>query len=215
MIMLFFLLFVQKAMPVFWGDISKMDKSKFLEAQYVSIREEIRETKARIFRLAGYGLVGIPSAYLFAEKYQIQIITYSLPILICTLVLIFMSESRALMRAGRYIRCCIEPVFYPPANSKAKDIACEYSIDIGWENWLEEQQSGEPGRRLVDKLLAGFFYTLFFIYYIASVFMASSVARSEYGTLGMSIALGFYIGIGTIFCAILFWNFRHSTSTCA
>lgn len=192
-----------------------MDKDKFFEAQYVFIREEIKEIKARIFRLAGFGLVGVPTAYTFATKYDIEIIAYVLPFLICALALIFMAESQALMRAGRYIRCCIEPIYFPPSTAEHKDTSCEFSLNIGWETWLEAQEKGEPGRRSGDKLIALFFYSLFFLYYLASVWLASSVAKSNLGTLGQSIVLGFYVGLGVVFGAILFMNFARSTSTCA
>ena len=110
-----------------------MEKSEFLRYEYLTLREEIKETKARIFKLAGIGIVGMPSAYFFAKAYQLEVLVMSLPILICTVVLLYLSESRALMRCGQYIRTKIEPAI----------IDTHGICGTGWECWLEEKAKGD------------------------------------------------------------------------
>lgn len=179
-----------------------MDQIKFIECEYLTLRDEIKQTKERLFKLAGIGLVAVPSAYSLANIYKIQALVLSLPILICTMVLLFLSESRAVMRCGMYIKEKLET--FVPENS---------STIIGWEHWLSEHKKGELDRRAVDKFLAIFFYLLFAFYYIASVQLAVITAKEQFGVVGMAVALGFYLGIGIIFIGFLIINFKHSTGT--
>lgn len=180
-----------------------MRRSEFLAQEYGSLREEVRETKARLFKLAGFGIVGLPSAYSVAKIYEVDVLVLSLPILICTLVLLFLSESRALMRCGKYIRTVLE-----------QEVVGEDGQTVGgWECWLEEHPQHEPDRRLVDKLLAVFFYLLFLFYYVAAVWLAVQLARESYGVVGLAVALGSYIGVGILFVAVLIYSFRYSVST--
>ena len=93
-----------------------MENDKFLIQQYISLREEVKETKARIFKLAGLGIVGMPASYFLAHTYKLEILIISLPILICTILLLFLAENRALMRCGMYIKEHIEPIFQKQEN---------------------------------------------------------------------------------------------------
>ena len=180
-----------------------MDRSEFVKYEFLSIREEIKETKTRIFRLAGLGLVAMPSAYFLAQTYELDVLIISLPFLISTVVLLYLSESRALMRCGAYIKQVIESEV---RNTDGDRI-------FGWEHWLSEKPKGEPDRRLVDKLVAIFFYLLFLFYYVASVSLAVAKASELFGIIGLSVVLAFYIGIGIMFLAFLIMNYRYSTST--
>ena len=180
-----------------------MDKNDFLLQQYLTLRDEVKETKSRIFKLAGFGIIGMPSAYFLAHTYKLDILIISLPILICTILLLFLAESRALMRCGLYIKEHIET-----------ELVSSVDINfIGWEHWLEQKQRGKPGRRIVDILVVVFFYTLFLFYYIASVALAAQTCGSKYGTIGLAVVLGAYIGLGIIFVGFLLFSLKHSTST--
>jgi len=178
-----------------------MDRTEFMRHEYVALREEIKETKDRIFRLAGLGLVGLPSAYFFAEKYQLTILKLTLPLLICTLVLLYLSESHALMRCGRYIKQVIEPECSPSA-------ACR-----GWEHWLEEADTHGHDRRIVDKYMAVFFYILFIIYYLASVGLAWQAAVEIGVVTAQPIVLGVYAAIGILLVYFLYRGFAHAIKT--
>lgn len=180
-----------------------MDKNDFLLHEYLTLREEVKETKSRIFKLAGFGIIGMPSGYLFAQTYKIDILIMSLPILICTILLLFLSESRALMRCGLYIKNHIEPELVTSSDTHV----------IGWEEWLEQRSKGMPRRRLVDILVVVFFYILFLFYYIASVALAARTCMAKYGIIGFSSILGIYIALGILFVGFLLISFKHSTST--
>jgi hypothetical protein len=81
-----------------------MDKQEFMKQQYISLREEIKETKARIFKTLGFGLVVVPAANFVATTYQVDVLIMLMPCLIIVVALIYLSENRAKMRCGRYIR---------------------------------------------------------------------------------------------------------------
>jgi len=180
-----------------------MDKLDLLKLEYCTLREEIKETKNRIFRLAGLGVVGMPAAYFLARTYKIDALVLSLPILICTLLLLFLSETRALMRCGKYIKEEIET-----ATTDEND-----KMVLAWEHWLEESPKGETDRRLVDKFLTIFFYLLFFYYYVASVYLATDSAHSKFGIYGSALSLAIYVGGGIVFIALLLSNYKGVTST--
>lgn len=172
-----------------------MDKQEFLKEQFLTLREEIKETKSRIFKLVGLAIVGVPAAHFLAYSYKLEIIVLAIPLLVIVVALLYMSENHALMRCGRYIKLYIE--------SEIKDI-------VGWEQWLETP--GEFQARTVDKFVSYCFYLLFFIYFAGSVFLADRFVQEKYGIIRL-ILLGVYIAIGIWFLIFLIGNIRTSTTT--
>lgn len=174
-----------------------MNRDEFRKLEYCTLREEIKETKSRIFKLAGLAIIGTPSAYFLAKALQMDLLTLVLPGFICIILLFYLSESHALMRCGLYIKTKIER---------------EMNIE-GWENWLELEQSGTSrDRRFVDKLANIFFNFLFIIYYIAAVFEANKVASKTLGTNSVYL-MGAYAGILIVFIAIMIYCWPTSTRT--
>lgn len=173
-----------------------MERHEFLKQQYATLREEIRETKNRIFQTMGFGLVVVPGSHFLAQSYKIDTVTLSLPILVVVVALVYLSENNALMRCGRYIRLVIEPT--------VENV-------VGWEGWLEKKASWDA--RSVDKYLAYAFYLLFFVYFVGSVFLATRFVYSEYGTLLAGALLGGYVAIGVWFVIYLMRSIRVSTTT--
>jgi hypothetical protein len=172
-----------------------MNKDDFLKMEYCSLREEIKETKSRIFKLAGLAIIGTPSAYFLAKALQMELLILALPGFICVVLLFYLSESHALMRCGLYIRTNIESEI----NNQ------------GWENWLE-QRGTKNDRRLVDKLTYMFFNFLFIIYYIAAVFEANKIASNTLGINAIYLSGG-YAGLLIVFIAIMVKFWPTSTST--
>ena len=173
-----------------------MERNEFLKQQYLTLREEIRETKTRIFQTMSFGLVIVPGSHFLAEKYNLDTVTLSLPILVVVVAFIYLSENNALMRCGRYIKFHIEP---------------QIENVTGWEKWLETKGSWDA--RSVDKYLTYAFYLLFLVYFAGSVFMAAQFAIHSYGVIVASLLLGAYIAIGVWFVIYLFHNIRISTMT--
>jgi hypothetical protein len=174
-----------------------MEKSRFLELEFVTLRKEIEEANTRAFQLMLGGVTVIPGIQYLAKTFELDAITLGLPMLILVIALLFLAQNLTIMRAGRYIREQIEP-FIP-------DI-------VGWEAWLEKAEQG-PGRRIYDKLLTNSFYLLYLMYYCFSVYLARMAAAVLFSGAVSTIILVFYsaVGIGMVF--LIFWNLQTSTST--
>ncbi len=172
-----------------------MNKNDFLIQQYISLREEIKETKARIFKTLVFGIIAIPAANFLAQSYHVDVVMIVLPLLVIVLSFLYLSENNAKMRCGRFIRTKIE--------SLLEDVP-------GWESWLEDP--GEKYQtRIVDIYLDVSFYILFFVYYVGSVFLATRFSIQNYDYLTTAIILGFYVAIGIWFIIHLITHIQVST----
>lgn len=178
-----------------------MKQAKFLKCEYLTVREEVKETKARIFKLAVLGIIGVPSASTIARDYKLDEIILSLPLLVCAFLIYYLSENLALMRCGRYIKQVIEPKMRDEQNR------------IGWEHWLEEEAKGEMEPRRVDKLVVYFFNFLFGIYYILTALLAVHIVKSKWGQTEFEMACIVYGVIFVVFAAILIQHIKFSVST--
>jgi len=175
-----------------------LDKSKFMELQFVTLREEIRETKARIFYIMGIGLFVVPGGEYLSRTMGAPVVQVILPILVVCVGLFYLSENHALMRCGRYIR---------------QQIETNVEGAMGWEQWLESKDSCNP--RSVDRYVSYAFYLLISVYYLASsigAYIASSKWTSAPSWLPHALA-GFYAGLGVCFLWLLVANIRSTTST--
>ena len=173
-----------------------MEKGEFLKYQYLALREEIKETKRRIFQTMGFGLIVVPASHFLSQAYKIDTVTLTLPILVVVVALIYLAENNSLMRCGRYIKHYIEP---------------EINDVLGWEEWLETKSCYDT--RDVDKYLSYAFYLLFFVYFAGSVFFAFCFAFLKYGVMPTALLLGVYVAIGIWFIIFLLRNIRISTTT--
>ena len=126
-----------------------MDKTELLSKTFDTLREEIKTTKARLFWIVAMGLFGVPLLSKFAEGAD-KFVVLLIPYLVFALIVMFLSEQNALMRAGRYIRQVIEPTV---------------EQTVGWERWLESRAD----LRLLDKHFFACFTLVFFLYYFMSV----------------------------------------------
>jgi len=173
-----------------------MQPDKFLELQYQSLREEIRETKARIARILVFGVTVVPAAQFLADAYKIDVVIVSMPLLVVVISFLYLSENHALMRCGRFIR-----------------LEIENRIDgvVGWENWLTTPAEYE--KRSVDRFVTYSFYLLYFLYFAASVFLACRFTNENFGVLWTAVLLGCYSAIGLWFALYFFRNMQVSTTT--
>jgi hypothetical protein len=182
----------------------QMDKREFIERQFIreqfiSLRDEIKEIKTRIFKLASFGIIGVPAAQYVATIYNLRMLVFALPFLVITVSLLYLSENHALMRSGLYIKRHIEPRY-------KKDI-------VGWEEWLEQDDSFE--RRTVDIFLGYAFFILFSIYYFGTVYMAWNYINDQKIFSGKSfpnLLIVSYIVLGVLYLAYLIKNHRSQTT---
>ncbi len=173
-----------------------MDKDRFLRIQFESLRDEIRDTKSRIFKTIIAGLTVVPAANVLGTAYEVDVVTISLPILVLVIGLVYLSENHALMRCGRYIHDHIET---------------ETPDAVGWESWLRAPDAFQ--KRTTDKLTFQAFYLLYLVYFLGSSWLATSFVTVEYGALQGGILAGAYIAILCVSAIYLYRNQRTSTTT--
>ncbi len=173
-----------------------MEKKRFLEVQYLTLRKEIEETKSRTFKILVGGVTVVPAAQFLAQSLGIEVLQLLLPFLVMIIMLLFLAENNALMRCGRYIRLHIEP--------KIPEVT-------GWEVWLEKPSEFNP--RAVDHYVIYSFYLLSALYYIVSVYLAASIAFVTYDLVGLAVALGVYIALGIGIAILLVLKVKATTTT--
>jgi hypothetical protein len=171
-----------------------MATEEFMKQQFLTLRDEIRESKARVFWLLIMGvLLVIASGYLAAE-HPSAFANAAIPFLLLALMLSFISEQNNIARAGRYLREAVEP--------RIENL-------VGWEHWLETK----PRLREVDHSFVIGFSVLFLIFFaIASSLTLmqldkNAVLKQYVWAAGAAYALGaFCIGV-------VFWrHWRSSTA---
>lgn len=158
-----------------------MDRNEFLKHHFMTLRDEIKSIKSRSFWIVAMGLFGVPVlSYMTAEssKYVSMLIPY----LVLVLIIMFLAEQNALMRAGRYIRQMIEP---------------SIADTVGWEAWLESRSD----LRMMDRHLLACFILVFFLYYFMAIGNAlQTIYRDEGGDTRNLWLIGAAVtyGIGAI-----------------
>lgn len=179
-----------------------MDKATFLKEQFTTLRKEVEQTKARIFKIVAFGIAIVPAAHFVASEQHLGVINYITPLLVIVVALLYLSENHALMRCGRYIRSEIE-----------KHVSEQDKNVIGWETWLETNKR-KYNTRTVDKFVAYCFHILFVVYFAASVYLAIAEAlTAKMPVMGMAALLGVYIAVGIWFLIFLLNNIQNATET--
>lgn len=135
-----------------------MERQAFLQSTFETLRDEIKATKARLFWIVAMGLFGVPVIVALAVNEKLaegtsKFVSLLIPYLVLVLIIMFLSEQNALMRAGRYLKEHVEP-----------------NVDnvTGWETWLGRHDD----LRLMDKHLFACFTLVFFLYYFMAVGLA-------------------------------------------
>src|SRR5687768_3492415 len=108
-----------------------MATDEFMKQQFLTLRDEIRESKARIFWLLILGMLLVMVSGYLAAEHPNAFGNAAIPFLLLGLMLSFVSEQNNIARAGRYLREIVEP--------RIENV-------LGWEHWLEDK----PRLREVD-----------------------------------------------------------------
>ena len=101
-----------------------MNTDEFLRNQYLTLRDEIRESKAHIFWILIAGMALVLVAGYMAAEHPSAFANAAIPFLLLALMLTYISEQNNIARAGRYLREVVEP--------RIADLTC-------WEHWLESK----------------------------------------------------------------------------
>lgn len=178
---------------------TKVDTKDFALLEYESLRAEIAVAKRNMFQLIMGGAAIVPAAQSLAISYSIGPVTLALPLVLLVLVLMFISENRAMMRAGQYILEKIEP---------------QFSNNGGWESWLNTS-NGIVETRSVDRILIFAFSVLSSFYFIVSVVLAWKYASDEFGGSGKYIVAIAYVVVGIALAIILYSQAQTDTKLTA
>jgi hypothetical protein len=173
-----------------------MDQTEFVKEEYKTLRDEIKDSKTRLFQIMTVGASLIPAVNVLGVKLDANEFVLVTPLLVLVFGLLYLSENNAVMRCGAYIKQHVE--------AKVAD-------HKGWEHWIEEDVSN----RKVDKLSAYSFYSLFAVYYVAGTFFALKFAYAAYNALVVGLLAGAYIGSGILIAYVLINSVRVAHSTTA
>jgi hypothetical protein len=163
--------------------------SEFSKLEYQALREEIQATKDRLFKISAIALVGLPSVSAASDWLKSYALVIALPILVVATILLYLSESSALMGCGSYVKAKIEP-------------------SDGWEHWLSRHSE----RRRVDRLAFWFFITVFSAYYVVAAYLG--IARSSvFGDYGPKIVTVVYSIVAIVGLGSIYRHYRLATNT--
>lgn len=176
-----------------------MSNEEFMKQQYLTLREEIRSSKWRVFIVLVMGTLLVPIVAFAAQKFEFSYASASLPFLMLVLMLAFVMEQNSIVRAGKYLREHVEP---------------RLEGHPTWETWLESN-----GRlREVDKYFFASFLIVFLIFYAATSVQGFNSMLSDVrdrGGIGYDhwYALGGYAVGGLWFIGVWLSHWRMCTST--
>ncbi|HEX3601390.1 MAG TPA: hypothetical protein VHU84_14660 [Lacipirellulaceae bacterium] len=163
----------------------------FVMQEYLSLREEIRDCKARIFWLLLIGMFLVMVAGFLAAEYPAALANAAIPFLLLGLMLSFVSEQNNIARAGRYLRETVEP--------RVENL-------VGWEHWLESK----PRLREVDHYFVLGFSVLYLIFFaITASLSLTQLDKRAHEAYVWAAAIAYALGA---FCiGVVLW--RHWRSS--
>lgn len=171
-----------------------MSIDEFNKQQYITLREEIRTCKARVFFLLVLGTLFIPAAAFAAKEFGATFASAGTPFILLVLMLAFLMEQNAIVRAGKYLREHVEP--------KLQD-------NVTWESWLESNRK----LREMDRYFFATFLLVFTMFYVLLSGMAIDALANDfpqtyiyYGTAGYGVG-------GVWFLIVWLGHWRTCTST--
>lgn len=169
-----------------------MTSDEFTKEQYLTLRGEIREAKARMFWLLVLGSVLVPVAGFAADQFQSTFSSVCTPFIVLVLMLAFVMEQNSIVRAGRYLKEHVEPHMEGMTT---------------WESWLESNRD----LRSVDRYFFGMFLVVFFLFYLvgAGVAIGSLAQRVE----RQWYYAGVMYGLGAIWFVVVLLRHWHSCTT--
>jgi len=169
-----------------------MSNDEFMKQQFLTLRDEIRDSKARIFWLLIIGIVLVMVAGYLAAEHPNAFANAAIPFLLLGLMLSFISEQNNIARAGRYLREVVEP--------RIENL-------MGWEHWLETK----PRLREVDHAFVLGFSVLFLVFFS----ITSSLTLVQLDKKGYEVfvwATGISYGLGAFCIAVALWRHWHSST---
>lgn len=170
-----------------------MSTEEFMKQQYITLRDEIRGAKVRMFGLLVLVAVFVPLTAFLAQRFEAVYAAASMPFVVLVFMLAFIMEQNSVIRAGRYLKEHVEP---------------HIETAVTWEKWLESNRH----LRDADRYFFGSVVLIFFLFYaIGAVLAVQSWAESEF-PLHMYPAAAAY-GIGALWFIVVLLRHWHSCTT--
>lgn len=145
--------------------------ANFMHDEFVTLREEIKESKSRKYQMVTFGVVWTPLISIVVQGLETGGIEKTgwigllIAILILGIILLEAGENNNISRARDYIQEQIE-----------KRIVYDRNVLNwkGWETWLDEEIESKKGRRekerrKVDLVIHKTLFSVLFVYYLFSV----------------------------------------------
>jgi hypothetical protein len=170
-----------------------MATDEFMKQQFLTLRDEIRESKTRIFWLLIIAMGLVMAAGYLAAEHPNAFANAAIPFLLLGLMLSFISEQNNIARAGRYLRETVEP--------RIENL-------MGWEHWLETK----PRLREVDHSFVLGFSVLFLIFFaITTSLTLRQLDKQAHEVYVWAAAVAYALGA---FCigVVLWRHWRSSTA---
>jgi hypothetical protein len=171
-----------------------MATDEFMRQQFLTLRDEIRESKARIFWVLILGMALVLVCGYLASEHPSALGNAAIPFLLIGLMLSYVSEQNNIARAGRYLRETVEP--------RIENL-------LGWEHWLESK----PRLREVDHSFVLGFSVLFLIFFaITTSLTLKQIDRYSTNELYVWAAAIAY-ALGAFCVGVVLWrHWRSSTA---
>lgn len=167
-----------------------MNPEEFSKQQYVMLRAEIGDSKARVFWLLIVGMLLVLASGYLAAEHPSAFANAAIPFLLLALMMSFIAEESNISRAGRYLREVVEP--------NIKGMTC-------WEHWLET----ENRYREVDRAFVVGFSIIFLLFFVISASLTirqldlAAYTHAVVWPAGIAYALG---GICVVYVLIRHWT---------
>ena len=170
-----------------------MSSDQYMKQQYLTLRDEIRASKARIFILLVLGTLLVPLVGFLAKEYSATYASASLPFVILILMICFLMEQNCIIRAGKYLKDHVEPHIEGVTT---------------WETWLESNHR----LRDTDRYFFGSFILVFLIFYAIGAGTAVEALAAQWPEYYKYS--GFAYGMGALwFLAVLLRHWHSCTTT--
>jgi hypothetical protein len=171
-----------------------MATDEFMKQQFLTLRDEIRESKARIFWLLIIAIFLVVAAGYLSAEHPSAFGNAAIPFLLLGLMLSFVSEQNNIARAGRYLRETIEP--------RIENL-------MGWEHWLETK----PALREVDHSFVLGLSVLFLILFCITTSLSLVQLNKTNTHEGIVAAAAIAYALGALCIAYVLWrHWRSSTA---
>jgi hypothetical protein len=169
-----------------------MATEEFMKQQYLTLRDEIRTSKARVFALVVIATLFVPIAALAARQFDNTFAAVSLPFVLIVLMLAFIMEQNSIVRAGKYLKEHVEP-----------------QIDglVTWESWLESNHR----MRSADRYFFGSFLLVFMLFYVIGASIAAESMSHDFPEQLWYVVVAY--GIGGLWFVVIWARHWHSCTT--